>query len=54
VRDVQHLSLRGDLLDHSLARADEVVFETEVGQKGDEGPVWDAASLTASTSPSRS
>ena len=53
VRDVDHLGLGGDALDHSVARADEVVLEAEVRQEGDE-PAFDAASLTAATRPSRS
>ena len=53
VRDVDHLGVRGDALDASAADSHEVVLEAEVRQEGDE-PAFDAASLTATTSPSRS
>ena len=53
VGDVDHLGVRRDALDDSAARAHEVVLEAEVRQEGDE-PAFDAASLTAATSPSRS
>jgi hypothetical protein len=53
VRDVDHVRVRRNALDHAAARAHEVVLETEVGQEGDE-PARDAASLTAATRPSRS
>ena len=36
VRDVDDLDLRRDPLHHSVAGADEVVLEPEVGQEGDE------------------
>ena len=36
VRDVDDLDLRRDALDNAVAGTDEVVLETEVGQKGDE------------------
>ena len=36
VGDVDDLDLRGDLLHHAVAGADEVVLETEVRQEGDE------------------
>src|SRR5205085_2488020 len=50
VRDVDDLDVGRDPLHHPVAGADEVVFEAEVGQEGDEH----AASLTAARSPSRS
>jgi hypothetical protein len=52
VRDVDDVGLGRDPLDDAVAGADEVVLEAEVGQEGDEG--GNAASLTASTRPSRS
>ena len=36
VCEVDDLRLRRDALDHSVARADEVVLEAEVGQERDE------------------
>ena len=36
VRDVDDLDIGGNPLDHTVAGTDEVVLETEVGQKGDE------------------
>ena len=53
VRDVDHLGLGRDALDHAAAGAGEVVLEAEIGQEGDE-LACDAASLTAATRPSRS
>src|SRR4029450_5335009 len=53
VRDVDHLDIGCDALDHAAARTCEVVLEAEIGQEGDE-LACDAASLTAATRPSRS
>ena len=53
VRDVDHLDIGRDALDHAATRSGEVVLEAEIGQEGDE-LACDAASLTAATRPSRS
>ena len=53
MRDVDHLDVWRDALDHAATRSREVVLEAEVGQEGDE-LACDAASLTAATRPSRS
>src|SRR4029079_18728083 len=53
VRDVDHLDIRRDALDHAATGSGEVVLQAEIGQEGDE-LACDAASLTAATRPSRS
>src|SRR5205814_10350687 len=53
VRQVEELHVGRNPLDHAVAGADELVLEAEVAQERDEAS-HRSASLTASTSPSRS
>jgi len=47
VRDVDDLDVGGDPLDHSVARADEVVLETEVGQESEKRKAHELSILAA-------